>query len=336
MHAVIRVDGGPNIGYGHLVRSGAVIGELIAHGHTVTVATATVQSVYEILPDTIETVELPVRGDPDPFVRWLETATPDLVFTDAYPVDTEYQRAVRACVPLVVCQDDTRHTVAADILVNGNVYAPSLDYEYEGSEPEWCLGPEYLLLREEIRTQASQSSPWRDSPERALVTMGGSDIQYTTPELIPAFAGTNIVVDVIIGPGFDDENVDEIERVAANTDANIQLLHNPPDLAERMLQADIAVSATGSTSYELLALATPTIGIPQADNQIPIAEVLDERGAMVHLPGAEIGRLGETVETLVAAPERRWSLRETGRTLIGCQGPKHIYNALTRLQQVDI
>jgi spore coat polysaccharide biosynthesis predicted glycosyltransferase SpsG len=95
-----------------------------------------------------------------------------------------------------------------------------------------------------------------------------------------------------------------------------------------MFEADLAVSATGSTSYELLALGTPTIGIPQADNQLPIAEALSNRGAMIHLPRNRTGELAEAIDYLITDTEKRYSLREQGRELIDGQGTERTYQAL--------
>lgn len=331
MHLVIRADGGPEIGYGHLVRTSTLAKLALEGGHSVTYATTTPEIAHSVYPSQSRMLTLERDGERERFPEWVEKKQPDVLLTDSYDVGTAYQRSLNRVAPcFCVVLDDTRHAVCADILVNGNVYAPELQYEYEGDEPEWCLGLDYLLLREEIRTLAQQSPPWRDPPERALVTMGGSDIRGTTPEVLPAFEGTDLTVDVIIGPGFDQENEREIERVAQETEADLRLLRGPSDLVDRMFQADLAVSATGTTSYELLALGTPTIGIPQADNQIPIVEALREDGAMVHLPPTEIDGLAAAVEELIMDATERWSLRERGRELLDGAGSERVYKTLIR------
>jgi spore coat polysaccharide biosynthesis predicted glycosyltransferase SpsG len=98
-----------------------------------------------------------------------------------------------------------------------------------------------------------------------------------------------------------------------------------------MFQADLAVSATGTTSYELLALGTPTIGIPQVDNQIPIVETLAERGAMVHLPLRRINELGKKLETMVSDSEKRKSIRLRGRALVDAHGTERVFSKIAKL-----
>lgn len=79
------------------------------------------------------------------------------MFTDAYPVETAYQQAVREHASLAVLQDDAQHAICAELFVNGNLYRADLEYGFVGKSPEACLGTDYVLLREEIRARAAKS-----------------------------------------------------------------------------------------------------------------------------------------------------------------------------------
>ena len=327
MHVAIRADGGPSIGYGHLVRTGALADRVIDGGGRVTYTTRTPRAARTVVPDSAEVVGLAEEEERASFLEWLSVHEPEVVLTDSYEVDTEYQRDIARQVPrLAVVLDDARFTVRADVLINGNVTASGYDYSWVGPEPSWCLGTDFLLLRENIRTLASEDRPFEERPERALITMGGSDIQGATPGVVRAFDGTSLRVDVIVGPGFD--NRAEIDRAVAESDAEFDVVENPGDLARRMFDADLAVSATGSTIYELLALGTPTIGLPQADNQEPIAETLDARGSLLTVDG-ETEDLDEVVQSLVDDPGMRRDLKERGESLVDCQGVDRVYGVVT-------
>lgn len=278
MHLAFRTDGGPDIGYGHLIRSNALAEELLYRDHEVTVATTTPRPVQSVFPEAVGLTKLPSRGDPVPFIEWLDENQPDAVFTDSYKVDTEYQRAVRDRVPLAVLQDDDRHAVCADLFVNGNLYAPDLDYEFVGEKPKTCLGTNYLLLRQEIRSQITGNASFTSSPESLLILMGGSDVRNSTPYILKSIEKSNYSgqVSVIIGPGYNNE--DEIKDTAENLSQPINFMYDPDDLARRMFCADLAITSTGTTVYELLGLQTPFIGIPQIENQITIAKSLKNKG----------------------------------------------------------
>lgn len=327
-----RVDGGPEIGYGHLVRSGALAEELLTAGHTVTVVTTTPETARTVFPDSVGVVELSTRDDPDLFVEWLNTATPDGVFTDAYPVDTSYQQAIRQRVPLAVLQDDARHAVCADLFTNGNLYAFDLDYEFVGDPPETCLGTDYVLLRREIRELAATDPPWREQPDRAIVTMGGSDIGGLTPTVVRAFDGLNLQVDAVVGPGCSDTQEQAVRTAATETDADVRVRRDPDDLVKHMLAADIAVSTASSTTYELLALGTPLVSIPVANNQEPIAAALRGRDAATVLQrGDGEASFRDAITEYLHNTELRRRRRQDGRELVDGGGTDRVATAITEL-----
>jgi UDP-2,4-diacetamido-2,4,6-trideoxy-beta-L-altropyranose hydrolase len=329
MHFVIRADGSREIGYGHLIRSGALAEELLERGHTVTVATTTPDSAQTGFPDTVGIVELSSRGDPTPLVEWLDTTAVDIVFTDAYPVDTTYQRTVRDHVPLAVLQDDNRHAVCAELLVNGNLYAADLDYEYVEPPPETCLGAEYVLFRDEIRARIGGDPPWRDPAERAIITMGGGDATNQTPTVLNAFDGFDISLDVIVGPGFSETQEQTIRATADSVSPDIRIARDPEDLPARMFKADLAVSTASSTTYELLALKTPLITVPVADNQEPIAAALRERDAATVLKrGANTATFRRAVDEYLSDSAFRRSRWERGSELIDGNGTIRVADAV--------
>jgi UDP-2,4-diacetamido-2,4,6-trideoxy-beta-L-altropyranose hydrolase len=332
VHLAIRADGGPDIGYGHLIRTSALASEAVSRGHRVTYATTTPAAVADSCPDSTSMTTLPARGDPDPFVDWLRRDDPDAVYADAYPVDTAYQRAVRERVPLVVAGDDDRHTLCADAFVNGNIYAAEIEYDYVGSEPAWYLGTEYLLLRDVVTRLTDRPPSRSETAQEILVTMGGSDVLGRTPAVIRALEGLDATVTVVIGPGFS--NGDEIRRASASADIDCTAVEAPPDLPKRMYDADLAITACGSTSYELLALGTPFVAIVQAPNQRAIANALDERGLACVLPMDATGEdLRDATATLLGDPERRHRYREHGRQAIPGTGPKNVCDAVIRVVQ---
>lgn len=330
MHLTIRADGGPEIGFGHLVRTGALAERCLDDDHRVTYLTATEEFARVICPDAVNIATVSGADARAEVTGWIARHEPDVVVTDSYEVDEGYQRAIAAVSRhLGVVMDDDRYRVHADFLINGNVYAGDLAYQWSGGEPIWCLGAEYLLLRSDIRRLAEEQPPFEDPIERALVTMGGSDIQNRTPDVVRAFDGIDVEVNVIIGPGF--QNRDEIVLATEQTNARMEVTETPDDLPRLMRRTDLAVSATGSTVYELLALGTPTIGIPQADNQVPIAEALSERDAICHLPMEAFDSLPARIRELAENAAKRRSLRDTGRALIDSRGTERVYRIVREL-----
>jgi UDP-2,4-diacetamido-2,4,6-trideoxy-beta-L-altropyranose hydrolase len=332
MQIAIRADGGPDIGYGHLTRSSALAREVFERGHTVTVATTTPTVARNVFPPETTTAALSSRGDPQPFVEWLESTNPDLVFTDAYPVDTAYQASVRDRVPLVVLQDDDRHTICADLFVNGNLYAADLDYEFVEQPPKTCLGADYALLRREIHNRAVGDPPWRQQPERAIIMMGGSDTAMLTPRVVRAFDGLNLHVAAIVGPGCSAEQEQVVRRAATQNTADVRVFRDPDDLVDRMTDADLAVSTASSTTYEFLALGTPLVSIPVVDNQQLIAASLRSQDAATVLR-RDTGEqtIHSSITELVDSTELRRMRRKKGQILVDGLGTKRVTEAISTI-----
>jgi len=351
-HLAIRADGSSGIGYGHLVRTGVLAQKFLKHNHQVTYLTRTPSTVSDVCPNEIDIYQIEEEEIKDT-LRWLERVAPDVLLTDSYNVDTEYQkRLVDSASLLATITDDTRFTLCSDMNINGNVHAPELDYEWVEEKPDMLLGTDYLLMREEFQQLADKTPPWRDSPDRALITFGGSDMNNATPDIIHAFDGFGVVVDVIIGPGFT--NQDKIQKAARRTDAEFNLLEDPDNLPQLMFNSDFAVSAGGSTVYELLLTGTPVVGIPQSNNQVPIIERLSSKGAIlpvgvdaststnsgdsaekIQLLDVHASNITEQSKTaikrMVSDTQSRREFRDYGMSLVDGKGVDRIYHQMKQL-----
>ena len=332
MDVLFRADGGPDIGYGHLVRTGALAAELLARGHDVTYATTTPEAVETTCPDAVETVSLPARANPEPCLAHIDRLNPDLVFTDAYPVDTAYQRALREHVPLAVHQDDARHSVAADLFFNWNLYGPDLDYEFVGPTPRTCLGSDYVPLRASIRDLATRDPVRRETPTEAVVTMGGSDVAGLTAPAVRAFDGTDVRVVAVVGPGVASDDEATIRTAAEDASADIEVVRDPPDLPRRLFEAGFAVTTAGSTVYELLALGTPFASRPVVDNQAPIAGALRRREAATVLDRTDgEAEFREAIVAYLRDAALRADRQRRGRTLVDGRGTARVTAELLSL-----
>ncbi|QCC46948.1 UDP-2,4-diacetamido-2,4,6-trideoxy-beta-L-altropyranose hydrolase [Halobellus limi] len=338
MDLAIRADGGPEIGFGHLVRTGTIADEVLSQGGNVTYLTKTPDNIGTVCPTDIDTVALPESGELNTACKWIKRHEPNVVLIDSYEADTGYQETLRKSArATAVLSDDTRHAICADILINGNLYANSLSYEFAGSSPKQLLGPKYVALREQIRALTDQDPPWRERPKRAIITMGGSDMTNQTPTVIQAFDRFDLEIDAIVGPGFSDTQEEEIRNVAENVSVDVCVRRDPDDLPERMFQADFAVSTASSTTYELLALGTPIVSIPVVANQEPIAKALRERDAATVLD-REAGKVSfrHAIKKYEADSKLRRDRREYGRQLVDGKGVERIYAEILSIVESDI
>jgi spore coat polysaccharide biosynthesis predicted glycosyltransferase SpsG len=151
--------------------------------------------------------------------------------------------------------------------------------------------------------------------------MGGSDIANLMPTAIRAFDGFDIHVDAIIGPGFSEAQEQSVHATVEEISADVSVARDPDDLVEQMFQADFAVSTSSSTTYELLALGTPIVSVPVADNQELIAAALrkyDAAEVLHRCAGAEACR--RAIKKYLADLELRRERLNRGRALVDGHG----------------
>jgi spore coat polysaccharide biosynthesis predicted glycosyltransferase SpsG len=99
-----------------------------------------------------------------------------------------------------------------------------------------------------------------------------------------------------------------------------------------MFQADIAVSTASSTTYELLAVGTPIVCQPVAENQQTIAETLKNRDmASVVNAGEENPGFRRSIDRYMSDASLRKRYSEAGRELVDAYGTDRIYHKITNI-----
>ena len=320
---LFRADGGPGIGMGHIVRCLALAGELRREGVSPEFALSAsdfaegesvgIQVGFLSRPDPV--VErmvcergfsfYPLESDEDFFAR-LKMLSPLALVVDNYLIGTDELAAIKKLVPLLVAIDDLNdRELPVDLIINGNVTGPSLGYK---ADRRLLLGPEYVLLRPEFRARPARTIAER--AQRVMVTLGGSDDLNLTPLVLEALRGTGLHISVVVGPRFNrnlmKELVNDWNGIMTPTDKKmvrpvlsgdgeipvesrcpadgntVEFLESP-DMAALMCRADLAVSAGGSTLYELCATGTPAVVVAVAENQVASSRALHELGCVHYL-----------------------------------------------------
>ena len=202
-----------------------------------------------------------------------------LVVADHYHLQTDWERTIKnAALPLLVVDDLFRHHIS-DFLLDQNIITAKNNYKLP--ETTSCFfGPEYSLLSssfQELRTQVNI----RENIETVLIFFGGSDPDNETEKALLGTLSThkNLNIDVVIG----SSNPHQARLSKICHDRNITLHVQTPHMAKLMLDADLAIGAGGSASWERCCMGLPSIISIQADNQTPIATVLDQLGAAYNL-----------------------------------------------------
>ena len=287
-----RVDGGKDIGMGHIMRSMALASDLKKDKNVKRVFYITKNNpsvVNKLKENDFEVItidkDLSYDMEIEKVKEIIKNEKVNKLVTDSYEIDQNYLIEMRIVLnKLITVHDYAPFAFPSHVVINGNAYAEDLDYESYYGDTEFLLGTDYLLLREEFRNLPEIEV--RDKAKNILVTVGGYDTRNLTPKVIKAlntidFAEIddkyidkkNLHIDVVIGPSFD--NVGEIVEEVQKSNLDISLNFNVSQMSELMINSDIAISSGGSTLYELAVTKTPALVMLQAENQIRVAEKLE-------------------------------------------------------------
>jgi len=295
-HLYIRADATPKIGIGHIMRciafgqawkdrGGQVT--LLSHCESDDLRRRIIDEGFDFIP--IETPH-PNTNDLDFTLDMLSAINYQLSTTslwlvlDGYNFSPYYQKAIRESGYKLLVIDDMAHLdhYHADILLNQNIHASSLYYSGD-RDTEKLLGCEYVLLRREFLKYKDWKREIPDKAKKILVTMGGADPDNVTLKVIKALNFINdseLDIRVVVGP--TNPNKEALKNAVLHTPCFMRILENAANMTELMAWADVAVSAGGSTCWEMAFMQLPYLVIILSDNQERIAKGVGEARAALN------------------------------------------------------
>ena len=344
MKVAIRVDGSPYIGMGHIVRSLALGSAFRRSGHEVVYfsrfepgisrlknAGFAVQEVAAGLPDGPDK-EYEPSGDGESVRSLLAGQGFHCLVTDSYRVDEAYFAAVRPVTPVSVYVDDlNRFPVDVDGVINGNVNAEALGYDKWPVTVRRWLGCRYNLLREEFRDLPQKTTP--AVVQKILLTGGGGDsgpvLAFLARSLLNSSAFAAICLEMVAPTqSVADADLIELER---SYPQQVLVHRDVMDMVPLMQQCDLALSAGGTTLYELCAVGVPRLTYVLASNQREIVEEMSRQEQAVNLgPISELHAeaVVQTVAELIGNFEKRERMSRKGRELVDGRGADRVVKAV--------
>jgi len=312
MKIFIRADGGEEIGLGHIMRT-LVLAMKLKINHSITYICLNYKG-FEKGIAVIENSKLNVvkiQKEKEVF-----NYSGDLIIVDKYSLDKEYYKNLKSFYKKVVSIDDNNELdfYYSDIVINQNLYAPKLQYNCS-STTELLLGSRYALLRDEFVDE--RPIVIRKEIKDILVTLGGSDRNNITEKVIKELIDSRYKLHIIVGNGFTSFN--ELKKYSGE---NITL-YRKVKMSKVMKKCDFAISAYGSTIYELCYLGLPSLGIISADNQKRLGEELNSNGIVDKFI---FGKIESQIKDMNY--EKRVKLSKAMRSIVDGKGAERVLVSL--------
>ncbi len=280
---LIRADANEIVGAGHVMRCLSIARAIADKGVEVKFVTADrradsfiVRAGFEVL--CLESKYDDMDAEIPALISVLNMQEPQLLLVDSYYVTENYFDKLSAFVKIAYMDDQNAAIWNVDYLINYNIFAFAYDYtEYQKKGTSLILGPEYAPLREEFQNLPHKGI--KDTVTDILVSAGGSDPERVLERIISDICPGRPDVTFHCIVGALNPSIEDIKKVACG---NVTLHINERNMSALMGKCDIAISAAGTTLYELCATGIPTITYSLADNQIIATEQFSAQNVMIN------------------------------------------------------
>lgn len=276
---LIRADGNPFIGAGHIMRCSAIASEIQQLGADVMFLVSDEKSENLVKMQGFDCMVLGGNADQlnaidgELLASFAINNNAKAVLIDSYAVTSDFfdslAYSLKAhCVNKVYLDDAYTYKKGiaytpvvwpVDTVVNYTFGFSEDDYSsIYGDATRCAIGPQFAPLRVEF------SGIPRMNPSNKchiLITTGSTNPKCSLERLVSAVMNydTDIYLDVIVG---------QQASYDGPVGKRIEIHHDVKDMASLMRSSTFAISAAGSTLYELCATGTPTIALPMFENQI--------------------------------------------------------------------
>jgi spore coat polysaccharide biosynthesis predicted glycosyltransferase SpsG len=264
------------------------------------------------------------EGDLNSLLPRLRSQGAPLLVADNRNLGTQYLSACREAARIVYLDDDVAWAPPVDVLVNGKPGIVPHDYPCGERGPLFLVGPEYNLVRDEFFS----ISPSRGSGKlRLLITLGGEDPLNHTAWVIHHAAGIlqTVEVAVIVGPAHPDPA--GVVAAAEQCCPQARVLSDVHDMAEVFAETDLAITAGGTTCYELAAAGIPALAIVTEDHQWNLVRPLAAAGSLEILGDQrriDAAALNQRLQRVIDSQESRTAFAAAGKKLFPAPGAKRI------------
>jgi len=214
----------------------------------------------------------------------MQNFQPDWLVVDHYSINKVWQTELKGTYQKLMVIDDLADREHQCDLLLDQTYG-RLSQDYHGLVPANCqmlLGSQYALLRPEFakwREFSLKRRAVQSQFKKLLITMGGVDPDNVTSRVLDVLKTCDLSKDleIMVVMGATAPHLDTVKNQAEGMPYKTKVKVNVDNMAEIMANADLAIGASGATTWERCCLGLPSIQIVLAKNQELIAQNLQKK-----------------------------------------------------------
>jgi UDP-2,4-diacetamido-2,4,6-trideoxy-beta-L-altropyranose hydrolase len=356
MRIVFRVDSSIYMGTGHVMRClalanrlrdkgaiieficrehpGQMVGLIQGNGYTVSLLPAPkTEQVVSLLSNNLEWIGVSWKQDAEETINCIESNKPDFLIVDHYGIDHNWHGLLRPFTKKIMVIDDlANRKLDCDLLLD-QTYSRK-ECAYKLLTPKDCqllIGTSYALLRpefERLRQKAIEKRQRTESIFNILIFMGGLDksgsTNFALDGILKLFKKRKFEIDVVIGESSPYYHI--INKRVLELNLPINVLSNITNMADLILNADIAIGAGGTSSWERCSLALPTLVKVLSVNQRENANNLQKAGAIKIWSDSD--DLANTLEELVVSINQWKNMSDNSSVICDASGAPRVAESM--------
>ena len=279
---IIRADGNAKIGAGHLMRC-LTVAEFIEKKEDVLFVCAEEDSAKLALERGFSAFVLGTdyRDMLAELSIWQQMKAQNMgglstgevtILVDSYHVNAEYLKALREYGKVVLLDDMAEDIKPADVILNYNAFAKREMYDTFPKEADTLIytGSSFIPVRPDF---VHRDYSVADVVKNVLITTGGGDQDNIAGQILDTIYREGLSYKVVAGR-FNPHY--EALCKYAEEHPGVEILHDVKDMAGLMLASDVAITAGGTTVYELCSIGVPLLCFSYAENQEKLVSYMGE------------------------------------------------------------
>jgi len=333
---IFRCEFGTQFGFGHLMRC-ISLGQAFQEyeqTQTICLSTNSADGFDELFNSANMThIRLPENAVGLSFNPDNHFQLTDKVITvfDNYDVTEEQMLTYKKNYPNLVAIDDLADRVLhVDMIINQNLGSDQLEYKTI-NQPKLFLGAQYALLRKNILKARRKKES-----NRIIMSFGGGEVYGRIKgffEILLALdkdLDVDILVDFVISG--NSNSIDKIRNILTTCERlKFNFIENRLDLSPYIARADFAVTAAGSTVFELACMGVPQIVFVINKNQEITGQKINETGlgtCLDDISNLDIHILRKTFFTFLHDDHMKQSISRQAQKLIDGKGAQRVADGI--------
>lgn len=258
-----------------------------------------------------------------------------VLFIDTYQVYRGYVESLLPYAKIFYLGSKQEYLGPLHCIIN---YSADIDkdfYKDHYSSTKLLLGPSYAPIRQEFQNVQEH---YDANVFNILLTTGNTDPGGYVPSIIDKLIGTpcfgKITLSVVIGRMFkeQDQLIKNYKRYT-----NIHFHQNVRSMSELMKMSTLAISANGTTVYELATTHVPVISFSMVEEQVKSASalsalgVVDYAGEIYKEREVCVKRIGNSLQDYYINRDKLTALSKKAYSIIDGKGCERIYSAIKNI-----